>query len=291
MKGGKIMIEEKYYTAMNDLVFKNALCTEKNKDILKWLIEQIIGYKLDNLIILNNERPVSNYKKKGRTLDVLAETKEEVFNIELNSTNYSALANRNAGYLMSSYVEDLNRGDSYNKMRKYIQINFTKKLSKDRDIEEIYTLYSPKSKREYIENFTIIEYNIDKLISYYHSSSQEEITKAKQYKHVLMLGLGGKELKKLCEGERHMEKFKDNVNKLNKDEKMRFLFSAEEDAIRTHNTLMEESKEAGIEQGHIEGEKAKAIEIAKNMLKEGLDVSIITKTTGLTKERIQSLNN
>ena len=285
------LIKEKYYTAMNDLVFKNAMCTEKDKDILKWLIEQIIHYKLDGLTILNNERPVASYYKKSRTLDVLAVTKDEVFNIELNSSNYKALSMRNAGYLMSNYVEDLNRGDNYSKMRNHIQINFTKGLSKDRKIEEIYTLNSKKSDHQYIENFTIIEYNIDKLISYYHSSYKEKITKAKQYKHVLMLGLEGKELEKLCKGDRHMEKFRENVDKLNKNEEFRFLFSAEEDAIRTHNTLMAESEEAGIAQGIEQGQKKEKLEIAKNLLKLHMKPSDIAKATGLSEKEIEALNN
>ena len=86
----KVIAQKKYYTGMNDLVFKNAACTEKDKDILKWIIEKSIHYKLDTLNILNNERPVSSYNKKRRTLDVLAITKDEVFNIELNSSNYYA---------------------------------------------------------------------------------------------------------------------------------------------------------------------------------------------------------
>ena len=153
---------------------------------------------------------------------------------------------RNAGYLMSNYVEDLNRGDNYIKMHKHIQINFTKGLPQDRGIEEIYTLTNVKSGHNYIENFTIIEYNIDKLISYYHSSDKEKVKEALKYKHVLMLGLEGEELAKLCKGDKHMEKFRENVDRLNKDEGFRLLFSEEEDALRTHNTLMAESEEAGI---------------------------------------------
>ena len=291
----KVIAQKKYYTGMNDLVFKNAACTEKDKDILKWIIEKSIHYKLDTLNILNNERPVSSYNKKRRTLDVLAITKDEVFNIELNSSNYKALSMRNAGYLMSNYVEDLNRGDNYIKMHKHIQINFTKGLPQDRGIEEIYTLTNVKSGHNYIENFTIIEYNIDKLISYYHSSDKEKVKEALKYKHVLMLGLEGNELAKLCKGEKHMEKFRENVDRLNKDEGFRLLFSEEEDALRTHNTLMAESEEAGIEQGikqgKIEGEQEKTREIAKNMLAKKVDINFISEVTGLSENEIKALNN
>ena len=42
----ELLAQKKYYTGMNDLVFQNAACTEKDKDIL------------------NNERPTSSYNKK-----------------------------------------------------------------------------------------------------------------------------------------------------------------------------------------------------------------------------------
>ena len=96
-----------------------------------------------------------------------------------------------------------------------------------------------------------------------------------------------------------MEKFRENVDRLNKDEGFRLLFSEEEDALRTHNTLMAESEEAGIErgikqgikQGKIEGQREEKLEIAKNMLTEGMDIKIITKITGLSEKEIKALNN
>ena len=45
----------------------------------------------------------------------------------------------------------------------------------------------------------------------------------------------------------------------------------------------------GKAEGKAEGIKEKTIEIAKNLLKENIDVETISKTTGLTKEDIQKL--
>ncbi len=45
----------------------------------------------------------------------------------------------------------------------------------------------------------------------------------------------------------------------------------------------------GIEQGKIEGEKEKAIKIAKNMYKKGISIETIIECTGLTKEEIEKL--
>lgn len=318
--------KEKYYTAMNDVVFKNALCTEENKDLLKWLLEKIIHKKIEDLIILNNELPVNNYNQKGRTLDVLVKTPNEIINIEVNSAYYSQLPVRNAGYLMSDYVEDLDRGEDYEVMNTHIQINFTKGLPKDALLEDIYMLHSIKRKDNYyIENFIIIEYNIDKLLKYYKSKDLKKKEEAMEFKHLIMLDLGDKELKEICKGDEHMEKFRKKAHNLNKDEEMRFLFSAEEDAIRTHNTLMknatqegieqgiaqgleqgiaqgieqgveqglkqgiEQGIEQGLEQGIEQGEKSKAVEIAKNLLGLQMTPSDIAKATGLSETEVIAL--
>ena len=45
----ELLAQKKYYTGMNDLVFKNAAGMEKDRDILN---------------ILNNEKPTSSYNKK-----------------------------------------------------------------------------------------------------------------------------------------------------------------------------------------------------------------------------------
>ncbi len=45
------------------------------------------------------------------------------------------------------------------------------------------------------------------------------------------------------------------------------------------------------EEGRKEGEKKKVIKIAKNLLRNGVDIEIIIKSTGLTKEEIQKLKD
>ena len=129
----------------------------------------------------------------------------------------------------------------------------------------------------------IIEYNISKLLKYYHSSNKKEREQALKYKHIIMLALGGDELQKICKGDVNMEQFKKNVDKLNDNEEMRFLFSAEEDAIRTHNTLMNEAQQAGFEQGKME--------TAKNLLKRKMSDKDILEITGISLEKLKELKS
>ena len=52
----------------------------------------------------------------------------------------------------------------------------------------------------------------------------------------------------------------------------------------------EEGLKEGLKEGREEGEKKGKIEIAKNMLKEGLDVNLISKLSGLSVKEIEELN-
>lgn len=51
----------------------------------------------------------------------------------------------------------------------------------------------------------------------------------------------------------------------------------------------EEGKQEGMELGKQEGEQAKALEIARNMLANGLEVALIAQLTGLTQDAIKAL--
>jgi len=52
---------------------------------------------------------------------------------------------------------------------------------------------------------------------------------------------------------------------------------------------MEKGIEKGIEKGLSEGERKKAIEVALNLLKEGVDVPVIMRATGLTQSELEKL--
>nr|WP_240767950.1 hypothetical protein [Paenibacillus amylolyticus] len=55
--------------------------------------------------------------------------------------------------------------------------------------------------------------------------------------------------------------------------------------------MIEWATEKGIEKGLVEGEKRKAIEIAKNMLSFGIEVSVIAKTSGLSEPEVEALKD
>ncbi|MBQ3690068.1 MAG: hypothetical protein II937_09485, partial [Bacteroidales bacterium] len=73
------------------------------------------------------------------------------------------------------------------------------------------------------------------------------------------------------------------------------------DAISTAKTLASgkydaglkkgraEGRAEGIAEGRVEGEKSKAVEIARNLKKAGIDINVIAENTGLLAEEISKL--
>ena len=63
----------------------------------------------------------------------------------------------------------------------------------------------------------------------------------------------------------------------------------EKKAIRDEHAIYAKGVDDGIEEGKAKGAREKQIEIAKSMLKENMDIEMIIKITGLTKQEIEKL--
>jgi predicted transposase/invertase (TIGR01784 family) len=53
--------------------------------------------------------------------------------------------------------------------------------------------------------------------------------------------------------------------------------------------IFQEGKEEGRNEGRLEGEKIKAVETARKMLADGMDIPLIAKYSGLSAEQIEAL--
>ena len=83
-----------------------------------------------------------------------------------------------------------------------------------------------------------------------------------------------------------MKKFSEELKRLNDDIEFTEFLSAEEEARKTQNTLINAAKSEGLELGIKEGKT----EIAKNLLKLQMKISDIAKATGLSEKEINALN-
>ena len=125
----------------------------------------------------------------------------------------------------------------------------------------------------YIDNFVKMYYNKD-----------EEIEK---YKYLIMLGLDIESLRIFSEeyGDEIVRKYREEFEKIASRKVFEPWLSEEEDEEKIRNTLIDMGYERGLDQGI----EQRNIEIAKNLLKQGLSIDIISSVTGLSIAEVEEL--
>jgi predicted transposase/invertase (TIGR01784 family) len=118
-----------------------------------------------------------------------------------------------------------------------------------------------------------------------------------EYAFLAILDADEKELKKVERGDEFMEKYKEEIERLNEDPEFVEFLTQEEDNQKRFNTLVHiahneglaTGEKAGLEKGQKIGIEKRNQEIAKNLLKLNISVEDIVKATGLTKKDIEIL--
>ena len=288
-----------FFKGKHDQVFKAIFCHPKNNDLLKRLIEDALQKEINIIKIFPPEIIKKNIYVKGKTLDVLIKSEGEIINLEINSSYYANLHRRNASYIFSKYAEEVKVGTSYSKMSNYVQINLTSGLGMCGEVKKEYTLADLKTGDKFVDNLVIIEFNIDKIKYMCYNDDIEE------YKFIAALDCDKEELKKLCKGDKSMEKYERQVNELNKDIEFSTFLTEEEDVEKLKNTLLDEAYDEGLEKGTNQGIKqglkqglkqgieqgmtTSKLEIAKKMIEKGIDKKSILEITGLNAKEIEDL--
>ena len=180
------------------------------------------------------------------------------------------------------------KGEDYLEYKAIIQINFDnfqkyqgnkliyEFMMREKDTNEIETdlLKSYHINLPYLKNHCYNECNeIEKLCILF----QEDIEKYKL------------EIKE----DEIMEEAYETLENISSDEKIIGLYDAEKVEQKILNTRLKGAKQEGIEegtqQGIEQGFQRRNMEIAKNLLSQNVDIDVIMKATGLTKEEIEKL--
>ena len=270
--------KDKFFTAKNDNVFKAIFCNENNTFLLKTLIERCLKIKIEIIEIHAPEKIKENIYAKGQILDVLVKVDNRLINIEVNSGFYDGVHRRNFGYAGSKYSEEVKIGENYLDMNEVIQINFTWGLPRKYSILGEYLLVDKKTGIKFVDNFSIFEYNMDKIRELWYSGDKE-------YEFLAILDFNKEELKKIGKGDKYMSEFKKKIESLNDNREYKEFLTAEEDMKKTNNTF----KEIGRREGFEDGKVLEKIEIAKKLLNKNMDIKEIAEVTGLSLEKIQKL--
>ncbi len=284
-----------FYKLINDKMFKAVFCTPGNEDLLKEFTERILKTKFKNFKIISPELTKNNIYEKGKYLDILIKADDLFVNIEINSHNYNGLSERNFSYIALVYASHIKVGEEYNNNLDFVQINLTVGLGTNQPEISVSRVINKDTLKLKVRNLDIYDVNLDKINSRCYNKDDE-------YNFLKMITAPKEELEKLAEkGDDFMKEINKQVNKLHDENYFANFISVEEDERKIRNTYYKNGERRGEENGIKIGEKRgketgikigkenALIETAKNLLKYGMPINDIVKNTGLSKQKIESL--
>ena len=256
-----------------DVVSKDLF--KRNSKLLALLIRNIIGENVQEEDIFPEYEniPRISFDEKGKEQDICIKNFDKVTNLEINSgiRRTKSLDYKNLTYvgsLMSFYYGKTVR-----------QINFQRyDIIDDQDEIQKFTFKNQHGKsrknKVYIYDVNVAKF---KSISYTNSRYEKEF--------ILLMKIflldSKKEIKKVIGNNEFMKEVYAMHESLSNE---RFVLKHFPDEL-FHQMEKEEEREEGI----IEGAKNKTLELAKKMIKEGANMSFVSKVTGLSKDKIKSL--
>ena len=286
----------KFYTCKYDRPFKEIMLKKSNRDILKLILEKILGVNITKIEENNIERNSGNIHVKRKYLDMLLTTNIGKIEIEVNACDEDYVHPRNASYICDIYSHHVLVKQKYTEDIKIIQINLSYGIKDDKSMR-IYRMQDESGKR-YVENLIIYDVNMEYYKKIWYSKNEKEI---EENKYMIMLDLEGKELEEISKKDKVVYRYMEEIVNLNKDPGFREFMTYEMDQKIIQNTRLDAAEkkglergiekgiEKGIKQGIVEGERQEKQSIARIMLKAGEDIEKIMLYTSLTKEEIESL--
>ena len=288
---------------INDYFIRYLFSYEGNENIALNFINAVfkdLDFETFNKIeILNPFNIAENYNEKESIVDIKAITESGItVLIEIQSRGNEDFIKRALYYWAYNYSSSLNRGSFYDELKPTVSINITNFILTDEDkVHNCYVLKELNNNKiltdhcqlHFIELPKFNFKNINKKIENLDNIHKEFISWVKFFKGENMSNLI-KENTIFEEVEKKCHTFVNNtpvMDKYKKREIDAYFFdrSIELDLKKAK----EEGITEGIEQGIEQGEKNKAISIARNFKKSGIDIKIISENTGLSIEEIKNL--
>ena len=303
-------------------MFQNSKRIKYSAKLISYFIDVSYEKLLDNLKLVQNDFDNEKYYSKGERGDYVAEIDGVNINIEINNNYQDYTFERNLEYVFRIYNKNVVRSirkDSY-KYTRVVQINFNNFYYKeDDDAVKIFTVNDGKVK--YTDKIIIVQVYLPLLRKKWYDLGIENLDEKEKF--ILSLyemnidnskALGGR-IKIMNDYLEESEEVMENT-----------IFGESYDKeLSTYEGGFDEGRQAGYDDGYVsgkedgyvsgkedgyvsgkeegyasgkeegyasgkeEGEKLAIISIAKKLKQNGVDIKLISASTGLTIDEIENL--
>ena len=272
-----------------DLVFKNVFKLNLNLlvDLLNASLKMEIS-KDDKIRILDSELPITNKNERKKMVDIIVSINDKIFiDIEMNRSKFEYVMERNFNYLDKIATIIFEKGKSIKEINN-IQLNLNINPFEE-DLEDIIVPYGLLTQKVYPSNKRIFLKSLELYSKLYYN---EGVKTKEIIWYTMLIAQTFSELYELSKqilDEKEVNRLMEAMIKMNNDEFILHEWQKDKmDALVKQNE-MEGAKQEGFEQGVKQGINERNIQIAKNMLKENMDIKTISRLTNLTETDIQKL--
>ena len=314
-ENGKVVLEEDgvkydYIDPLYDRAFKTIFKADTDRFLIKTLLKGLLGIDVVKVEEMDSEFKVYGLDEKQERCDYLVKVDGLSILMECNRVYSSKLKDRNLSHFRR-LINDQGFGS--------VMLNFD-----NYDVEgsgrlySRYTLRSDNDDKFYDGVMEIFHINLSKFNKMVYT--KEEIDKLNEMEKALLIfkTRHRESLSMLTEGDANFMKFKQLYEDMTNDKKLIDEYTKEELEIMAFGEelakeiaeelaeelaeekakelaeekakeLAEEKVKEIVEEKKQEGIKSRNIEIAKNMLKDNIDINTISKYTSLSKKEIEKL--
>ncbi len=281
---------------ITNLAFNTLINNESRIKYAAYIIALVLNEDYEE--VLNNltiEKPtidkITNNEAEKR-LDCLCKYHDTWIDIEMNGQPDKSRLNRNEDYAWSLFGQR-KKGSPYI-YNNCIQINLNNfNFSGIEDVVHCYENKETLTGKDIIMsgNVKIYHVNLAKIHKKYYN--KEELNKLE----LLMVVMNEKDdspyLEELIKGDKIMKEFREEAKKVSLDDDNWFAYQREIIDERYKEAreieVREEGEAKGIEKGIEQGVDKTKREVVEKMLKENLDISLISKIGGLSKDEIKEI--
>jgi len=286
----------KFADPKNDLAFKKIFGNKHHKNILISFLNSVLDFKDEKIIVeveLANPYQVPRIPELKETiLDINATNKDGYsFIVEMQKKDLGDFTKRSLYYTSKAYVSQLPKGQDYTILKKVYFIgilNFN--IFENKNYISRHLIINQETNTQDLDDFEFSFIELPKFNKELHELSSILDKWIYFIKNASSLDMIPNEYNTIEEFKEAFIIATQNTWDKKELEVYDYISLKEFDELNALRTAERKGIQKGIKEGIEKGEKKAKLDIAKNLLKSGVDIDTIILSTGLTKLDIAEIN-
>jgi predicted transposase/invertase (TIGR01784 family) len=277
-----MMRERRFVSPSNDLVFKWVFGAEGGTDVLRWLVDAVLGLpvgELDDVVLAATHRGSETYGGREVVLDVTVKTTTgRIIDVEVQVLPMDGFTDRLAFYVARMLSGQLRSGEDYRELalRPVVLVALTG-FTMFPDVEDYHRVFHLRDQDHQVVLSRVLEVHTVELPKVPLVDDGSQLWAWSRF----MAARTEEELDMVAAGNPHVAQAVQRVRYFTDDEQRRLDLEAHEKWLHDQATRLRSVRAEGRAEGRVE--------VVRRMVARGWDVAGVADATGLTVDEVRKL--